>query len=181
MPQLHSPSRLYPCLRFTESLAVSAQDSGPSGSLVLSRKNFAFSASCRFITAHKYRLDHAYSYEDYDEALSQVDAVYLALPNHLHREYAVRAAESRVHVLCEKPMAVTEEECQEMIAAAERNEVKLMIAYRLHFEAGNLEAIRIAESGRLGDLRIFTSEFAQQIAPHNVRDRSCEKRRRSTL
>ena len=117
----------------------------------------------------KYRLDHAYSYEDYDEALSQVDAVYLALPNHLHREYAVRAAESRVHVLCEKPMAVTEEECQEMIAAAERNEVKLMIAYRLHFEAGNLEAIRIAESGRLGDLRMFTSEFAQQIAPDNVR------------
>src|ERR1700730_8440005 len=53
--QLDSPPRLYPCLRFTESLAVSAQDSGPSGSLVLSRKNFAFSASCRFIPAHKYR------------------------------------------------------------------------------------------------------------------------------
>jgi predicted dehydrogenase len=117
----------------------------------------------------KYRLDHAYSYDDYDEALSQVDAVYLALPNHLHREYAVRAAESRVHVLCEKPMAVTAEDCEEMIAAAERTEVKLMIAYRLHFEAGNLEATRIAESGKLGDLRIFTSEFAQQIAQDNVR------------
>jgi hypothetical protein len=45
--QLDSPPRLYPCLRFTVSLAVAAQDSGPSGSLVLSRKNFAFSASCR--------------------------------------------------------------------------------------------------------------------------------------
>jgi hypothetical protein len=45
--QLNRPPRLYPCLRFTEFLAVSAQDSGPSGSLVLSRKNFAFSASCR--------------------------------------------------------------------------------------------------------------------------------------
>src|SRR5439155_7142087 len=50
--QLNCPPRLYPCLRFTESLAVSAQDSGPSGSLVLSRKNFAFSASCRFNPAH---------------------------------------------------------------------------------------------------------------------------------
>jgi len=50
--QLNSPPRLYPCLRFTVSLTVAAQDSGPSGSLVLSRKNFAFSASCRFIPAH---------------------------------------------------------------------------------------------------------------------------------
>ena len=47
------PTRLYPFLRFTESLAVSAQDSGPSGSLILSRKNFAFSASCRFSPARQ--------------------------------------------------------------------------------------------------------------------------------
>src|ERR1700719_2114269 len=52
--QLNSPPRLYPCLRFTVSLAVAAQDSGPSGSLLLSRKNFPFSALCRFIPAHKY-------------------------------------------------------------------------------------------------------------------------------
>jgi predicted dehydrogenase len=117
----------------------------------------------------KYRLDRAYSYEEYERALSEIDAVYLAVPNHLHREYAVRAAEAGVHVLCEKPMAVTEEECQAMIDAAERNGIKLMVAYRLHFEAGNLEAIQLAEGGRLGDLRIFTSEFAQQIAKDNVR------------
>jgi len=98
-----------------------------------------------------------------------VDAVYLALPNHMHREYAVRAAEARVHVLCEKPMAVTEKECTEMIDAAEKNGIKLMIAYRLHFEAGNLEAIRLIESGRLGDVRFFTSEFAQQVTDDNVR------------
>ncbi len=99
----------------------------------------------------KYHLEEVYSYEEYDRALSQVDAVYLALPNHLHCEYAVRAAQAGVHVLCEKPMAVTEEECREMIDAAEQNGVKLMIAYRLHFEEGNLEAIRLAESGRLGE------------------------------
>lgn len=117
----------------------------------------------------KYRVKQVYAYEDYDHALSEVDAVYLALPNHMHREYTVRAAQARVHVLCEKPMAVTEAECQEMIDAAQENGVKLMIAYRLHFEAGNLEAVRLAESGKLGTLRMFTSEFAQQVGQDNVR------------
>lgn len=117
----------------------------------------------------KYRLEHVYSYDDYDNALSEVDAVYLALPNHMHHDYAVRAAQARVHVLCEKPMAVTEGECQAMIDEAEGNGVKLMIAYRLHFEAGNLEAIRLAESGKVGNPRFFTSEFAQQVADDNIR------------
>ncbi len=117
----------------------------------------------------KYRLEHTYSYDEYDRALSQVDAVYIALPNHMHCEYAVRAAEAGVHILCEKPMAVTEEECQEMIDAAEKAGVKLMVAYRLHFEAGNLEAIRLAEKGKLGDLRFFASEFAQQVTGDNIR------------
>lgn len=117
----------------------------------------------------KYRLEHLYSYADYSRALSNVDAVYLALPNHLHREYAVRAAAAGVHVLCEKPMAVTVEDCRAMIEAAKQNHAKLMIAYRLHFEAGNLEAIRTARSGKLGDLRVFASEFSQQVADHNIR------------
>ncbi len=117
----------------------------------------------------QYGLQHLYSYEDYGRALSNVDAVYLALPNHLHREYAVRAAAAGVHVLCEKPMAVTTEDCRAMIEAAHQNHAKLMIAYRLHFEAGNLEAIRLARSRKLGDLRVFTAEFSQQVADRNVR------------
>jgi glucose-fructose oxidoreductase len=117
----------------------------------------------------KYKIAHRYSYDDYSRALGNVDAVYLALPNHLHREYAVRAAAAGVHVLCEKPMAVTEEDCQAMITAAEQNNAKLMIAYRLHFEAGNLEAIRLVKRGKLGKVRFFTSEFAQQVRGDNVR------------
>jgi len=117
----------------------------------------------------KYSLEHLYPYKDYSRVLSNVDAVYLALPNHLHREYAVRAAKAGVHVLCEKPMAVTADECKEMIEAAEQTDVKLMIAYRLHFEAANLEAIRLVKKGRLGDVRFFTSEFAQNVVPDNVR------------
>jgi predicted dehydrogenase len=117
----------------------------------------------------KYRVAQAFSYDQYDQALSLVDAVYLALPNHLHKEYAVRAAKARVHVLCEKPMAVTEDECEAMIAAAEENRIKLMVAYRLHFEKGNLEAIHTVKSKRLGKPRIFSSDFAQQVKADNVR------------
>jgi predicted dehydrogenase len=119
--------------------------------------------------ARKYDLDQVYSYEEFEHALAAVNAVYIALPNHLHREYSVRAAEAGVHVLCEKPMAVTEDECKAMIHAADQNKVKLMVAYRLHFEKGNLEAIKLAGSGKLGDLRIFASDFAQNVVEDNVR------------
>ena len=117
----------------------------------------------------KYELEQVYSYDDFEKALATVDAVYLVVPNHLHKEYTVRAARSGVHVLCEKPMAVTEEECEAMIQAAEENKVKLMIAYRLHFEKGNLEAVQLATSGKLGNLRAFTSEFGQVVAENNIR------------
>jgi predicted dehydrogenase len=117
----------------------------------------------------KYRLEYAFSYEQYDAALALVDAVYLVLPNHLHRAYAVRAAKAGVHVLCEKPMAVTSKDCEAMIEAARKNNVKLMIAYRLHFEESNLEAMRLSSNGKLGDLRIFDSEFSQQVVAGNVR------------
>lgn len=119
--------------------------------------------------AAKYDVARVYSYEQYEEALRNVDAVYITVPNHLHKEYAVRALDAGVHVLCEKPMAVTQSECREMMQAARRNDRKLMIAYRLHFESANLEAIDIARKKRLGDLRFFSSEFAQNVDPDNVR------------
>lgn len=117
----------------------------------------------------KYDLEHVYSYRDYGRVLSNVDAVYIALPNHLHREYAVRAAAAGVHVLCEKPMAPSTQDCIAMIRAAQQNNVKLMIAYRLHFEAGNIRAIQLGRSGKLGDLRLFASEFSQQVSDNNIR------------
>jgi predicted dehydrogenase len=56
----------------------------------------------------------------------------------------------QAHVLCEKPMATTEEDCETMIRAAEDNQVKLMIAYRLHFNDADLRAVELAQSGELG-------------------------------
>src|SRR2546425_13184871 len=66
--------------------------------------------------SRQYKVDKTYSYEQYDAMLKSgdVDAVYIALPNSLHCEYAVRAAQAGVHVLVEKPMALTEEECERM-------------------------------------------------------------------
>ena len=119
--------------------------------------------------SRRYGIRHTFDYNDYEKCLKLVDAVYIALPNHLHCDYAVRAARHGVHVLCEKPMAPSEDECEMMLSAAEDAGVKLMIAYRLHFEPGNLEAIRIAQSGQLGDLRIFSSVFTQQVVQGNVR------------
>lgn len=119
--------------------------------------------------AKRYRVKHAFTYDEYDECLRLVDAVYIALPNSMHAEYAIRAARAGVHVLCEKPMAVTVEECRQMIAAARKAQIKLMIAYRLHFEAVNLAAIDLARKGALGDLKFFNSSFSMRVRRGDIR------------
>jgi len=119
----------------------------------------------------KYKVPYTGSYDDYDRFLGDggADAVYIALPNSLHCEYTLRAARARVHVLCEKPMALTEEECQSMIHATQEAGVKLMVAYRLHFEEANLKAAEIARSGQLGAVRFFESVFTQQVKEGDIR------------
>lgn len=119
----------------------------------------------------KYNVSRLYSYAEYDECLQsgEVDAVYIALPNHLHREYTVRAAQQKIQVLCEKPMATNARECRQMIDSCERANVKLMIAYRLHFEETNLRASEIIRSGKIGEPRIFNSTFTQQVVKGDIR------------
>jgi predicted dehydrogenase len=123
------------------------------------------------VLGRRYGVDRLYGYEDFDACLAsdEVDAVFIALPNHLHHAYTLRAVRAGKHVLCEKPMAVTEDECLEMIEEAERNRVQLMIAYRLHFERANLKAVQIARAGRLGGLRTFNSLFCMQVEDGNIR------------
>ncbi len=97
------------------------------------------------------------------------DAVYITLPNSRHREYTERAALAGVHVLCEKPMAVTSRDCAAMIRAAEAGGVRLMIAYRLHFEPANMRAVELVRRGALGRTRQFHSAFSMQVRPGNIR------------
>lgn len=119
-----------------------------------------------------------FSYDQLESAVRDegLDALYIAVPNHLHRDFTVRAAEAGAHVLCEKPMAVTEDECEEMIRATDECGVKLMIAYRLHFEEANLCAIERLESGRIGEPRLFEAMFANRVTdPDNIRLGPIEK------
>lgn len=113
----------------------------------------------------------AFSYDDFERAVeeAELDAIYIALPNTQHRPFTERAARAGVHVLCEKPMATTEKDCRAMIAACEKAGVRLMIAYRLHFAPAHLEAIALARSGKLGELRYFSSIFGMQVKPDNIR------------
>lgn len=112
-----------------------------------------------------------YSYDELEECLArpEVDAAYIALPNTLHREFTVRAARAGAHVLCEKPMATSEADCRRMLAACEDSDVKLMVAYRLHFEEANLRLVEALRKGRIGEPRYFHSTFSFQIQPPNIR------------
>lgn len=110
-------------------------------------------------------------YDQLDQMLGSgaVDAVYIAVPNDLHAEMTLIAARHGIHVMCEKPMAPTEAECMQMIRACELRRVKLMIAYRLHFESSNLVAIEIVRGGEIGEPRVFSSVFSMQVRDGNVR------------
>ena len=124
--------------------------------------------------SRRYEVPYCYSYRQYDQCLREghIDAVYIALPNSLHCDYAARAADAGIHVLCEKPMAVTEQECRRMIQAADRADTKLMVAYRLHFEEANMDTVELARSGKLGNLRLFNSVFTMQVREGNIRVRA---------
>ena len=112
-----------------------------------------------------------FTYEQYDELLAggTVDAVYIVLPNAMHREYTVRAAERKIHVLCEKPLAANRRECEEMIEACRRNGVRLMTAYRLHLESANLAAVQAIADGKIGEPRLFHGINSQSVAEGNTR------------
>lgn len=113
----------------------------------------------------------SYSYDNYSALLAsgEVDAVYVATPNFLHRQFVVPALEAGIHVLLEKPMATSEADCQAMIEASQRSGAKLMIAYRLHCEPGTLEMIERVQAGEFGDPRLFTSTFTQTVKASNHR------------
>ena len=121
--------------------------------------------------SRKYGVENTYTYKQYADCLSsgEIDAVYIGLPNQMHRAYTEAAARAGIHVLCEKPMALDEKECESMIDEAARSNVKLMIAYRLHFERGNLQVIDWISSGKIGEPRIFSSVFSQQVKAGNSR------------
>jgi predicted dehydrogenase len=101
-----------------------------------------------------------YNYQNYDTIKDnpEVDVIYIVLPNSMHAEYTIRGFQAGKHVLTEKPMAATPDDCQKMIDAGRAAGKKLMVAYRCRYEPYNQEAIRIARSGELGPIQVILAD-----------------------
>jgi predicted dehydrogenase len=103
-----------------------------------------------------------YNYENYDSIKDNpdIDIVYVVLPNSMHAEYTIRAAKAGKHVICEKPMAVTVEECDRMISACTQAGKSLSIGYRLHFDPYHLEMARLGTKRIYGELKRMNAGFS---------------------
>lgn len=103
-----------------------------------------------------------YNYDNYDSIKDNpdIDIIYVVLPNSMHAEYSIRAAEAGKHVICEKPMAITVEECDRMIAASKKAGKLLSIGYRLHFDPYNLEMARLGQQKVYGEIKKLEARFS---------------------
>jgi len=100
----------------------------------------------------------------------EVDVIYNALPNNLHCEWTVKAAEAGKHILCEKPLALTVEEVDRMIEAARRNRVVLLEAFMYRYHPQTLKAQELVRQGAIGDLRLIRAVFSYTLdRPGDVR------------
>lgn len=107
-----------------------------------------------------------YNYQNYDALRDNpdVDIIYIVLPNGMHAEYTIGAARAGKHVLCEKPMANTPKDCEEMIAACRQAGRKLMVAYRCRYEPFNQELIRLSrDKDVLGQIKVVVSDHGFNI------------------
>lgn len=107
----------------------------------------------------KYNIEekNCYNYDNFDSIKNNpdIDAVYVITPNGLHRDQVIRVAKAGKHAICEKPMAVNAEEGEEMIDACNKANVKLLVGYRMHFEAKTLDIIRMRQEGAFGKVLFF--------------------------
>jgi predicted dehydrogenase len=128
------------------------------------------------VTGHPYKAEqwkaqynipdkNIYNYDTMEQMADNpdIDVVYVVTPNGLHAEHTIRAARAGKHVLCEKPMEISVEKCQQMIDECKKAGKQLAIGYRLHFEPNNLECVRLAREKVFGDVRIIEAGFGFPI------------------
>ncbi len=103
-----------------------------------------------------------YNYQNFDSIKDNpdIDIVYVVLPNAMHAEYSIRAAQAGKHVICEKPMALSVSDCDRMIAACKKANRFLSIGYRLHYDPYNLEMARLGTQKIYGDVKKMSSAFS---------------------
>lgn len=112
-----------------------------------------------------------YNYDNYDAIKDNpdIDIIYVVLPNNMHAEYTIRGFEAGKHVICEKPMAITVEDCDKMMAASKKAGKQLSIGYRLHFEPYNLEMARLGTQKIYGDIKKISGGFGFRAGPSQWR------------
>ena len=118
--------------------------------------------------AHALAQEHratGYHYDEFRQCLQREDvqAVYLALPNSLHCDYAVEAARAGAHVVCERPMAVMADECRRMLRTVQTNRVKLMIAYHVHAHPAYQKLLELVRGGAIGAPKTFSSDATIRV------------------
>jgi predicted dehydrogenase len=115
----------------------------------------------------KYNLpeENIYNYESYDQIAENdaIDIIYVVLPNGMHAEYTIRAAQAGKHVICEKPMATSVDDCQRMIDACNENNVKLSIGYRLHFEPHHQRVMELGQEQVYGAVQSMEAAHSFRI------------------
>lgn len=115
----------------------------------------------------KYNIPKAnvYDYKTFDRIADNkdIDVVYVVLPNNMHEEFVVRAAQAGKHVICEKPMAITEAACQRMIDACKKANRQLAIGYRLHYEPFTKEIMRLGQEKVFGAIKFIESSDGFRI------------------
>ena len=106
-----------------------------------------------------------YNYESFDKIArnNDIDLIYIVLPNGMHKEYTIRAANAGKHVIVEKPMAFTEKDCQEMIDACKSAKVQLAVGYRLHYEPHNIEIKRLGQEKVFGEVRLIHASLGYNL------------------
>jgi predicted dehydrogenase len=104
---------------------------------------------------------NVYNYDNFDEIAhnKDIDLLYIILPNAMHKEYTLRAARAGKHVIVEKPMAISPQDCQEMIQVCEKAGVHLAVGYRLHYEPYNLEIKRLGQEKVFGQVRLIEASL----------------------
>ena len=110
-------------------------------------------------TAEQHGVDpkNIYNYDNFDKIRDndEVDVVYVVLPNNMHADFTIRAAQAGKHVLCEKPFDVTVEKCQAAIDACKKHNRKLQIGYRLFYEPNNQHLVKTVADKEIGDLKML--------------------------
>jgi predicted dehydrogenase len=108
---------------------------------------------------------NVYNYDNFEDIKNNpdIDAIYVIVPNFLHKPYVLRAAKTGKHVISEKPLGLNAKESQEIVEGCKKAGVKLLVGYRMHFEPKNLEIIAMRKAGEFGKIKYFTGNGGYPI------------------